>query len=202
MRHVVVVRIPGDCQLGIEFAYSPPLGLLVVKSLPAAALISAAIAPLQLGDTIESISGVSLEPGDWEDAVRQLRDALAPRTGPRYIRFVRFIEVGVPAQTSTTTSWSLTNASVMNKQISPVFGVKCRDKNDRLKLPGNMQDKHGQGGIGAELIKALKKKRKTEVQTTPLYLYHFLKVTVFRKQKMKGNVPSPELKRSIRWKGG
>ena len=169
MQHVIMVRVPGDCQLGIEFAYSPLLGLLVVKSLPAMALLSAAISPLQLGDMVESISGVPLEPGDWEDAVRQLRDALAPRREPRNIRFVRFIAMDVLVQKSTTISWPLTNASVLNRPIPQASGVKSRDKNDRFIIPGNVRDKHGQGGVGAELIRALKKKREEEVQP-PLIL--------------------------------
>ena len=160
----VVIRISGDCSLGIEFTYSVSLGLLVIKSLPAA------IASLQTGDTIESISGVLLEPSDWEDAVWQLRDALAPGAESREIRFVRNVEVGAPAQMSTTTTWSLTKPFIGNRLSIQAFGA-FKDKSERSCprdhrfVPSEqMQGKHGPDGVGAEFIKALRKKREEEVR--------------------------------------
>jgi len=80
----VTLNVSGDVELlGIELAYSATLGVPVIASLSAFKQL------LQIGDAIESVNNIILEPGLWKDSQQQLCDALLQRSLPQQIKFVR-----------------------------------------------------------------------------------------------------------------
>ena len=76
-------RIPADKPFGIELKHSTILGIPIVTS-------SSLTSRLQVGDAIEYLSGIILEPGAWEDSRRQLLNGLAEQVSCcRVLRVVR-----------------------------------------------------------------------------------------------------------------
>ena len=120
---------------------------------------------LQSGDAITSVAGVQLEPGAWDDALRQVREALKPRPEPRELQFVRVLDV--PTQLDLT---------------------KNKAFRDRVKLPANMRAENKSSksiSVGAEFIEALHKNRKEEVQLFPALVNWFSVTAVGCRKKKK-----------------